>query len=81
MNDISLIGWIAIGLLCVIVLVTNLSLFALLRSKKSDPSEARILSETMKTLKNPWEKEEQKLRELSEQVRKLNDADDSPKSS
>ncbi|MEN4010977.1 MAG: hypothetical protein AB1453_09805 [Chloroflexota bacterium] len=71
MNDISLVGWIAIIFLILIVLATNLSLFALLRSKKSNQSDSRIVSDTLKTLKNPWEKENKDLRELSDQVQKI----------
>ncbi len=81
MSDIPLVGWIAIGFLFLIVLVTNLSLFALLRNKKASQSESRILSDAVKTLKNPWEKEDQKLRELSEQVKKLNESKNSTESS
>ncbi|MCX7975511.1 MAG: hypothetical protein N2646_00410 [Bellilinea sp.] len=71
MNDISVGGWVAIGIIAFLLLVTNLSLFSLLRKKDPDHSSSSILAETMKTLKNPWEKEDQPLRELSEQVARL----------
>jgi len=71
MNDIPVAGWIAIGIIAVLFLITNISLVSLLRKKGSNPSDASILSETMKTLNNPWEKEDRPLRELSEQVAKL----------
>lgn len=74
MNDISLGGWVAIGIIAVLLLVTNLSLFSLLRKKDSNHSSSSILAETMKTLKNPWEKEDQPLRELSEQVARLKES-------
>ncbi|GIV66802.1 MAG: hypothetical protein AB1457_04125 [Chloroflexota bacterium] len=71
MNDIPLIGWVGIGIIAILLLATNLSLFSLLRRKDSEKSGASILSETMKTLKNPWEKEDQPLRELSERVARI----------
>lgn len=71
MNDIPVAGWIAIGIIAVLFLITNISLVSLLRKKGSNQSDASILSETMKTLNNPWEKEDRPLRELSEQVAKL----------
>lgn len=71
MNDIPVAGWIAIGIIAVLFLITNISLVSLLRKKGSNQSDASILSETMKTLKNPWEKEDHPLRELSEQVARL----------
>ncbi|WP_322792216.1 hypothetical protein [Bellilinea sp.] len=71
MNDIPIAGWIALGIIAILLLVTNLSLISLLRRKGSNQSDASILSETMKTLNNPWEKEDRPLRELSEQVARL----------
>lgn len=71
MNDIPVAGWIAIGVIAVLFLITNISLVSLLRKKGSNQSDASILSETMKTLNNPWEKEDRPLRELSEQVARL----------
>lgn len=71
MNDISLGGWVAIGIIAVLFLVTNLSLFSLLRKKESDHSNSSILADTIKTLKNPWEKEDQHLQQLSEKVTQL----------
>ncbi|MFN7034954.1 MAG: hypothetical protein ACK4SN_01195 [Bellilinea sp.] len=71
MNDIPLTGWVAIGIIAILLLVTNLSLLSLLRKKDADQSSASILSETMKTLKNPWEREDQPLQELSERVARL----------
>lgn len=74
MNDIPLTGWVAMGIIAVLLLVTNLSLLSLLRKKNnSDQSSTSILSDTMKALKNPWEKEDQPLKELSEQVARLKD--------
>ncbi len=74
MNEISLTGWIAIGIITFLLLVTNLSLISLLRKKDTDQNGASILTETMKALKNPWEKEDRPLRELSEQVARLKDS-------
>lgn len=71
MNDIPVAGWIAIGIIAILFLITNISLISLLRKKDSNQSDASILSETMKTLNNPWEKEDRPLRELSEQVARL----------
>jgi len=71
MNDIPIAGWIALGIIAVLLLITNLSLISLLRRKGSNQSDASILSETMKALNNPWEKEDRPLRELSEQVARL----------
>ncbi|MEW6180893.1 MAG: hypothetical protein AB1522_13300 [Chloroflexota bacterium] len=71
MNDLSPLGWIAIGFIALIFIVTNVGLFSLLKKKGSEQSEASILSETFKTLKNPWEKENQHLRELSSRVSNL----------
>lgn len=71
MNEIPVAGWIAIGIIAILFLITNISLISLLRKKGSNQSNASILSETMKTLNNPWEKEDRPLRELSEQVARL----------
>lgn len=71
MTDISLGGWIAIGIMAALLLVTNLSLLSMLRKRSNSPSESSILAETMKTLKNPWQREDEPLRQLSEQVARL----------
>lgn len=71
MNEIPVAGWIAIGIIAILFLITNISLISLLRKKGSNQSNTSILSETMKTLNNPWEKEDRPLRELSEQVARL----------
>ncbi len=70
MDDISTGGWIAIIILGVLLIATNLSLVAIFRSKK--PTQPGI-RKTLDVMKNPWEVEDRQWERLNAAVRQLDD--------
>lgn len=78
MHTIPPLAWAAIILVIVMIIVTNLSLVALLRSRNRLPSArsnrtrmARDLQRFSSTLRNPFGEEKKQLQELSTRVEKL----------
>ncbi len=76
MGEISTTGWVAIVLLGVLLLTTNLSLFAMLRKKKPSPPP---FLKSLDLFKNPWEDENQQWLKLNSAVKKLEDPDSTPR--
>lgn len=75
MNEISPLGWVIIAILVVILIATNLSLLTLFRSRSKHSNPSDPLPGLFQAFKNPWEKEDQQWRELSNQVDKLGHQD------
>lgn len=68
MDGISTTGWIAIILLAVLLLTTNLSLIAILRKKKPAPP---AFLKSLDLMKNPWEAEDRQWQQLNSAVKHL----------
>ncbi len=68
MDGITTGGWIAIVLLIVLLLSTNLSLIAILRKKKPAPP---AFLKSLDLMKNPWEVEDRQWQQLNSAVKKL----------
>ena len=78
MNEISPLGWVIIAILVVILIATNLSLLTLFRNRSKHSNQSDPLPGLFQAFKNPWEKEDQQWRELSNQVNKLGHQDQAP---
>lgn len=74
MNDIPWYGWLFIVLLATILFATNWSLISALRSKNkksSGPSTAKLVKQMGQTIRNPFQKEDEMLAELSRRTNEL----------
>lgn len=73
MNDIPWYGWLIFALLGLLLFATNWSLFSALRTKKknSDNSTARVIKQMGQSIRNPWQKEDEMLAELSRRTTEL----------
>jgi hypothetical protein len=68
MNDISPLGWIAISICGILLVITNLSLITLLRRNNQQKQSDLPMGKILDTLKNPWGAEDRQWQELSRQV-------------
>ncbi len=66
MDNISLIGWVAILFLVIFILTLNLWLFSASKHNKDNSySSSNIIKRTSKILQNPFFEDNKKLEELS----------------
>ena len=72
MNEISTAGWIAIIVIGLLLIGTNLSLIAALRKGSQKPSPPQFL-DSWKVLKRPWIEEERQWGELADKVKQLDE--------
>jgi hypothetical protein len=72
MEGISTAGWVAIIVLAVLLLTTNLSLIAIARRKKTSPP---AFIKSLNLIKNPWEDEDQQWHRLNAAVKHLDETD------
>ena len=79
MNDIPWYGWLIFALLGLLLFATNWSLVSALRSrrkgKESDASATRVIKQMGQTIRNPWQKEDEMLAELSRRTTELRPPD------
>ncbi len=73
MNDIPWYGWLIFALLGLLLVATNWSLVSALRARKkdSDASTARVIQQMGQSIRNPWQKEDEMLAELSRRATEL----------
>lgn len=72
--DLSPVGWLAIGLIAVIVVGINAALISLWRHRGK--RETGFLAKAGKPLYNPWAREDARLQELSQRVAALRPSPD-----
>ncbi len=71
-NSISVLGWVLIIFLIVFIIAINVGLFLGTKKKKSAKTNwVDKMHAAGQTVKNPFQKENSKMQELSEKVEKL----------
>ena len=70
-DQLSTLGWILIIGLAVFILALNLGLFLGVKKKVQKDHWIDKLTDAGRALKNPYIKEDEKLQELSTQIKKL----------
>ncbi len=80
MHNIPPLGWIALGLLAVFVIVLNLTLIKAFRNKKKTvpKNSSGAFHRLGETIRNPWQKEDDMLSELSRRATELRGKSESP---
>lgn len=73
MNDISPLGWIALALVVVFLVLLNLSLFRALRSKNKTEvkNKSSALQRLGESVRNPWKTEDDMISELAKRTASL----------
>ncbi|GEM_PF-1899788 len=74
MNDIPWYGWLIFALLALILFATNWSLISALRArnkKDSSLSTSQLMKQMGQSIRNPWQKEDEMLAELSRRTTRL----------
>jgi hypothetical protein len=74
MNDIPWYGWLIFALLGLLLFATNWSLISTLKARKKTGPEsgtARVIHQMGQSIRNPWQKENEMLADLSRRTAEL----------
>jgi uncharacterized membrane protein len=71
LNSISPLGWVLIIFLAIFILALNLGLFFGIKNKPQNENWIKKMSDAAQTLQNPFTKESDRIKKLSEEIEKL----------
>jgi uncharacterized membrane protein len=71
LNSISPLGWVLIIFLAIFILALNLGLFFGIKNKPQNENWITKMSDAAQTLQNPFTKESDRIKKLSEEIEKL----------